>query len=262
MVAIDACGMDSELIPRTADNLIARVASGIAARRGRTLPPFRMTITNEIPLARGLGSSAAAIIAGITCYELVSGEKLTDPEIFRYACEYEPHPDNLAAAFRGGLVAAVTTDDGEVLVSKLSVPDGLRIVVVIPAFELRTEKARAVLPENYSRKDAVYNIQRSALTVAALTTGNWVMLREAMRDRLHQPYRAPLIPGLAEILALNLKGLLGIALSGAGPTVLALTTPGDVEDVGRAVSVVFEKHGIKSAPHFVQIDTVGRFVEP
>ena len=255
---IAARGVSAELIPTTPDNLIVRVAASVAKQRHRQLPAFRMTIDNEIPLARGMGSSAAAIIAGITCYELLTEDKLSEREIFRYAFEFEPHPDNLAAALRGGLVAAAVAADGEVLIAKLTVPEGIRPVVVIPAFELSTEKARAVLPQSYSRKDAVYNIQRSALTIAALTTGDWAMLREAMRDRIHQPYRAPLIPGLEEILDLKTPGLIAVALSGAGPTVLALAKPADAENVGRAIARVFERHGVKASSHLVNIDNEGR----
>ncbi|HYR85341.1 MAG TPA: homoserine kinase [Terriglobia bacterium] len=258
---IVARGVSAELIPTTPDNLILRVAAGVARARNRQLPAFRMTIDNEIPLARGMGSSAAAIIAGITCYELLSEEKLSEQEIFRYAFEFEPHPDNLAAALRGGLVAAAVAADGEVLIAKLTVPAGIRPVVIIPEFELSTEKARGVLPHSYSRKDAVYNIQRSTLTIAALTTGNWAMLREAMRDRIHQPYRAPLIPGLEEILALTTPGLVAVALSGAGPTVLAMAKPADADNVGRAIASVFERHGVKATPHVVHIDNEGRVIE-
>src|SRR5207249_158966 len=153
-----------------------------------------------------------------TCYELAAEDKLCEREIFQYALDFESHPDNLAAAFRGGLVATAMADDGEVLVAKLSVADGVKTVVVIPAFELSTEKARGVLPQTYSRKDAVYNIQRSALTIAALTTGNWAHLREAMKDRIHQPYRAPLIPGFEEILAIKTPGVLSVAVRGAWAT--------------------------------------------
>jgi homoserine kinase len=220
-----------------------------------------MIIENEIPLARGMGSSAAAIIAGITCYELVVDDKLTEREIFNYAREFESHPDNLAAAVRGGLVAAAESADGDVLVAKLQVAEGAKAIVVIPAFELSTEKARAVLPQTYSRKDAVYNIQRSALTVAALTTGNWSLLREAMRDRIHQPYRAQLIPGFEEILALTAPGLFGVALSGAGPTVFALAKPAETESVGRSIAGVFERHGVKATPLTVDIDNEGRTIQ-
>jgi homoserine kinase len=258
---IIARGVDAASIPTTPDNLVLRVAKSVASQRNRSLPAFRLTIDNEIPLARGMGSSAAAIIAGITCYELAAEEILSEREIFRYAHEFESHPDNLAAALRGGLVAATKSAEGDVFIAKLRVNDGAKAIVVIPAFELSTEKARAVLPHTYSRKDAVYNIQRSALTVAALTTGNWPLLREAMRDRIHQPYRAALIPGFEEILALATPGLLGVALSGAGPTVFALARPADAESAGRAIANVFEKHGVKAIPHSVGIDNEGRVIE-
>jgi len=257
---IVAKGVDASSIPTTPDNLIRRVADRVAKGRGKQLPPFRMVIDNEIPLARGMGSSAAAIIAGVTCYELAAEDKLAEREIFRYALEFESHPDNLAAALRGGLVATAMADDGEVLIAKLAVADGIKTVVVIPAFELSTEKARGVLPQTYTRKDAVYNIQRSALTIAALTTGNWAHLREAMKDRIHQPYRAPLIPGFEEILRINTPGLLSVALSGAGPTVLAMAEPLRAEDVGNAIVRVFEKHGVKASPLVVNIDTEGRVI--
>lgn len=257
-VEIVAKGVDAASIPTTEDNLIFRVASHVAAGRGRTLPAFRMTIDNEIPLARGMGSSAAAIIAGITCYELAAGDELSEQEIFRYAFEFEPHTDNIAAAYRGGLVATAVATDGQVLMTRLSVPAGVCPVLVIPAFELSTEKARAVLPQMYSRKDTVFNIQRSALMVSAMMTGNWAVLREAMRDRIHQPYRAPLIPGFEEILALNVTGLYGVALSGSGPTVLALARPDEADNVGSAIAAVFEKHGVQAASETLNIDNDGR----
>ena len=259
---IVAGGLHAASIPLTSDNLILRVANSVAAQRGRKLAPFRMSMENEIPLARGMGSSAAAIIAGITCYERVMEDSLSEQEIFRYAHEFESHPDNLAAALRGGLVSAAVTAKGEVLTAKLPVVSGISPVVVIPAFELSTEKARAVLPHTYSRKDAVYNIQRSALTIAALTTGDLSILREAMRDRIHQPFRAPLIPGLEEILEMSTPGLLGVALSGAGPTVLAFANAEDAERIGEAIAAVFGKHGVKASSNVVNIDTEGRVILP
>src|SRR5213594_4114254 len=189
---IVALGVDSAEIPTTSENLMLRVASRVAAQRNRELRPFRLTIANEIPLMRGLGSSAAAIIAGITCYELVAEDRLNEAEIFKYAFEFETHPDNLSPALRGGLVAACRGADTEVFIANLAVAPGVKCVIVIPDFEVSTEKARAVLPKTYSRQDAVYNIQRSALIIGALTTGNWPLVREAMNDRIHQPYRASL----------------------------------------------------------------------
>jgi len=258
---IEAEGIDEASIPRTSDNLIYRVARTTAEIRGRSLDPFRLRIRNEIPLARGMGSSAAAIIAGITCYELLAGERLSERDLFRCAFEFESHPDNLAAALYGGLVATAVADDGTVLVSKPAISDAAAAVVVIPAFELSTEKARSVLPQSYSRKDAVYNIQRSALLISALAAGDWRLVREAMRDRIHQPYRAKLIPGFDEILALEVDGLLGVALSGAGPTVFAFTTPDRAAAVGGVIAETFGKHGVPATPHVVRIDRSGRRIE-
>jgi homoserine kinase len=257
---IVALGLDAAEIPTTADNLIVRVANRVATLRNRELPPFRMTIANEIPLARGLGSSAAAIIAGITCYELLAQDRLSEAEIFRYAFEFESHPDNLSPALRGGLVAACQGPESEVFIANLSVAPGVKCVLVIPEFEVSTEKARAVLPQQYTRKDAVYNIQRSALIVGALTTGNWPLLREAMNDRIHQPYRASLIPGFEEILALRTPGMYGLALSGAGPTIFAFAEPAKADAVGWEITSVFEHHGVKALPHVVGIDTEGRTI--
>ena len=144
---------------------------------------------------------------------------------------------------------------------KKSSPGKIGAIVVIPTFELSTEKARSVLPETYSRKDAVFNIQRAALTIAALTTGNWSLIREGMRDRIHQPYRAKLIPGLEDILALEIKGLLGVALSGAGPTVFAFVDPKRAVEVGNTLTKTFEKNGVEAAAHLMEIDTAGRLID-
>jgi len=257
---IVALGIDSAEIPTTADNLILRVANRVATLRNKELPPFRMTIANEIPLMRGLGSSASAIIAGITCYELATQDRLSEAEIFQYAFEFESHPDNLSPALRGGLVAACRGAESQVFIANLKVPAGVKCVVVIPEFEVSTEKARAVLPQTYSRSDAVYNIQRAALIIGALTTGNWSLLREAMNDRIHQPYRKSLIPGFEEILALKTPGMYGVALSGAGPTIFAFAEPSKADAVGWEITAVFEKYKVRALPHVVNIDTEGRVI--
>jgi len=257
---IVALGIDSAEIPTTSDNLILRVANRVATLRNKELPPFRMTIANEIPLMRGLGSSASAIIAGITCYELATHDRLSEAEIFQYAFEFESHPDNLSPALRGGLVAACRGAESQVFIANLKVPAGVKCVVVIPEFEVSTEKARAVLPQTYSRSDAVYNIQRAALIIGALTTGNWSLLREAMNDRIHQPYRKSLIPGFEEILALKTPGMYGVALSGAGPTIFAFADPPKADAVGWEITAVFEKYKVRALPHVVNIDTEGRVI--
>ena len=251
-------GVDSEKMPEGEDNLIVRVLDRVAGRRNREVAPAVLKVQNEIPLARGLGSSSTAILAGISCYEILAEERLSVEEIFEYAREFEPHPDNLAAGLFGSLTVSATSEKGGAVFSKTLVPDGLTPVLVIPDFELPTEKARGVLPENYTRRDLVFNMQRSALVVAALGGGDWELLSEAMRDRVHQPYRAALIPGLEEVLAMEEEGLRGIALSGSGPTVLAFTMADHATSLGEKIVSVFGLHGVSASFRISKIDTGGR----
>src|SRR5262249_55408130 len=148
---IVALGVDAAEITTNSDNLLLRVANRVAGQRNRELPPFLMTIANDSPLARRLGSSASGIIAGIAWYEWRAQDRLSEAEIFRYAFEFESHPDNLSPALRGGLVAACRGADSEVFIANLAVAPGVKCVIVIPEFEVSTEKARAVLPKMYSR---------------------------------------------------------------------------------------------------------------
>jgi len=259
---IQVIGRNVDRIPTNEDNLIYKVAQNTARRRGKTLPMFHLWIDNEIPLARGMGSSAAAIIAGITCYEILTGDRMDEQDFFRCAFDFEDHPDNLGACLYGGLIAGVATDDGTVQVARLQIPCRLSTVVVIPSFELSTGVARSVLPKTYSFHDIIYNTQRSALTIAALTTCNKKLLREAMRDKIHQPYRAKLIPGLEEILNLEVDGLLGVALSGAGPTVFAFVEPELAKNVGEAIAETYKNHGVEAVPLLIEIDTLGRVIDP
>ena len=258
---VKALGVDSEKIPAGEDNLMVKVIRHVGGLRRRNVSGAILTVENEIPLASGLGSSAAAIIAGVTCYEILSGERLSMDEIFECAEAFESHPDNLAAALLGGLVVSARTQAGKTVVSRVVVPEGAVPIVVIPEFELSTERARGVLPGDYSREDVVFNIQRSSLTVAAIAGGEWELLAETMRDRVHQPYRAPLIPGLEDVLALQSTGLFGIALSGAGPTVLALAAPENAAQVGQDILDVFIRSNVAAETRVTTMDTQGRFSE-
>lgn len=257
-VRIRGIGVDSAKMPSGPDNLIVRVLDRTAQRRGRRLAPAILAARNEIPLARGMGSSSTAIIAGISCYEILSGETLSDQEIFELAYEFEPHPDNLAAALYGGLTVSMVASDGRTLVKSTPVAEGVVPVLVIPERELSTEQARSVLPDTYRRSDVVFNVQRSALLVQALTSGQWDMVGEAMKDRIHQPYRARLVPGLEAVLETTVEGLIGTALSGAGPTVLALADARRAEEVGALLAGVFERHGVRASSRVVEFDRAGR----
>lgn len=248
---------ENEALPRNSVNLIYRAMSFVARREGFSLPPVELTAHNEIPLASGLGSSAAAIVAGIKLSALLTGNSIPDQSILNYATEFEGHPDNVAASLFGGFVASCICGDGSVLSTKFEWPAQVRIVAVSPHSQLPTHVARAALPRTVSRFDAVHNLQRSALFTAAIAQQRFDVLWEAMHDRLHQPHRESLVPGLAEALALpRMPGLLGIALSGAGPSIVALVDDNDQEIAARIASC-FQAHNIESTTRTLEVDNDG-----
>jgi homoserine kinase len=251
----------AELSAAAEENLIHRAMKFIAERQGVEGKPAHVRVRNEIPLARGLGSSAAAILAGFSVFEIANGIRLSDQQLLDTATAMEHHSDNVAAALLGSFVVSCVADEGRVVAARVPFPGDLRAIVVIPNFKVRTEAARAVVPATVSRQDAVFNIQRAALFVAALYERRYELIREAMRDRLHQPYRAPLVPGLEEVLQLeNVPGLIGVALSGSGPTVLALATS-HFEQVAKAIAACFELRGIECVSRVVDVETEGRRIE-
>ncbi len=229
------------------DNLIFRALHHAASREGLQLPILRLAVHNAIPLASGLGSSAAAIVAGIALAFALAERSMPEEAALGYAAELEGHADNVAAALLGGLVVTGIRADGGVVAIRKRWPQQVRVVAVTPNFALETAKARAVLPKLIERTDAIHNLQRSALLVAALEERRYDFIWEALQDRLHQPYRQSLIPGLAEILRMpRAPGLLGIALSGAGPSVVALATD-HFDRIGKSVAGHFERNGLTAS---------------
>ncbi|ASA23750.1 homoserine kinase [Paenibacillus donghaensis] len=203
-------------------NLLYQVAQLVFAEAGVSVPELAISMYSEIPLTRGLGSSASAIVGGMAAANALIGSPLSDAVLFNMATKLEKHPDNVGASLFGGIITAIW--DGEVAdYVKLAPPSELEALVIIPEFELATTKARGVLPTEISVSDAVYNISRTSLLTAALASGRFDLIGKAMQDRLHQPYRAALVPGMEKLLAeAPQHGALGIALSGAGPTLLCL----------------------------------------
>lgn len=219
-LSIEARGRDAQDIDCTPANLIWATACSVAAGEGRTLAPIHLAIDNAIPLGKGLGSSAAALTAGVVLADHLLGLGWSRRRVLDEAARLEGHPDNVAACVLGGMVASGLDQNGTAHAVRLSLPPSIGIAVVVPDFALPTHEARAVLPDCYSREDAIFNIQRTALLLAALAVGDLSVFPFALDDRLHQPFRMALVPGLAEALALRLPGLLGCTLSGAGPSVL------------------------------------------
>jgi homoserine kinase len=248
---------ESAALPRNETNLIYRAMSFTAFRLGVELPPVDLAVHNDIPLASGLGSSAAAIVGGIKLCGLITGKTLDDKTILTYAAGFEGHPDNVSAALQGGLAVNSVDSSGEVLSVKINWPSHIKIVVVSPKSQLPTHVARAALARTVSRGDAVYNLQRSAMLIGAIAEHRYDLLWEAMKDRLHQPRRESLVPGLSEALSIKqTTGLLGVALSGAGPSIIALATDHE-EEIAASLVTCFRKHGIKSTVRLLEADANG-----
>jgi homoserine kinase len=238
---IRVSGRDASLIPTTEENLIWQTALAVARDTSERLPPVELEIANDIPIGKGLGSSAAALTAGVIMADQLLGLHWKPLRILDEAARIEGHPDNVAACVLGSIVASAIDSGGVARAVRLELPERYGVAVVVPDFILATSEARAVLPETYSRQDAVFNVQRSALLIAALMDGATWAFPAALEDRLHQPYRAPLVPGLEEITRLRAPGLLGCVLSGAGPSVLVFYQRG-YEAVCDLVRQIFESH--------------------
>jgi homoserine kinase len=248
-------GANADQVPRDKSNLLVEAIERAAAASGGSLPSLRLDVQNEIPLGVGLGSSAAAIVAGILLANEFCGGKLPQTEILRLALEIEGHPDNVAAALHGGFVVAAAPQGSPVLFAKADVSAALDFVAVIPDVPLPTEKARAVLPAQYSRADVVANLQRTALLAARFFSGG-ELSPELFRDALHQPFRAPLVPGIAECLAFRHAGLAGVFLSGAGSAVMAIARHSAAE-IGDALVGEFRKKGTGARALLLKVDNRG-----
>src|SRR5690348_16924167 len=242
-LAIRVEGRDAAQITTAPDNLIWQTA--VAQSHRMEMPPIELEIRNEIPIGKGLGSSAAALTAGVVIADHLLDLRWKAPRILDEAARLEGHPDNVAPCTLGSIVASAIDSGGVTRAVRLDLPQRFGIGIVVPDFDLPTVKARAVLPAGYSREDAVFNVQRASLLIAALATGSTWAFPAALEDRFHQPYRAPLVPGLDEILKLRAPGLLGCVLSGAGPSILVFFERG-YEPVCDLVRQIFAFHGHES----------------
>lgn len=241
---IDIKSNDNTIIPTDDSNLIYWAAGHLYETCGKKLPGLKIRQENNIPMARGLGSSSACIVAGILGANRLLGGPLSQADLINLAAKIEGHPDNTSPAISGGLVASAI--EGERVYS-VSVPvsEKIRFAVMIPPFELKTEKARKVLPEMYSRNDAVYNLSRSGLMTASLFSGNLENLRVAVQDRIHQPYRSGLIKDYDSVFRMSYElGSLGTYVSGAGPTIISMIDAADA-DFGDNAAAHLERKGIK-----------------
>ena len=237
-------------------NVVSRGVRLAYEAAGRRFPGCALGCVNRIPTSRGLGSSAAAWVGGLVAGNALLGEPLDRQALLALAARAEGHPDNVAAALFGGLTVSCATATGVVSVS-LPVPVSLRFIVLVPEVTSATSEARAVLPASVSRQDAVFNVQRVALLLAALQSDRPEALAAALEDRLHQPYRRRLFPWMDEVAAAARgAGALGCVLSGAGPSLLAVVA-GAADPAARAMEAALGRAGIRGAARVLAVDTRG-----
>jgi homoserine kinase len=256
-------GQHPERVPADISNLVARGILHIASLRKIEISGAEIEIESEVPVGVGLGSSAAATVCGLLLGAALLGEEPDREEILRLTAEIEGHPDNATAAVHGGLTFAATeANSGRVLFARTELPAGLRILAVIPPTQTLTREARAALPREYSRSDAVHNLQRASLLAAICFSGvsAQAIEPELFRDRLHQPFRAPAIPGLAESLEVRHPDLLGVCMSGSGSAALAFVRGSETE-IGELLAAPFLAHGAAPSVLTLQPELEGARIE-
>jgi homoserine kinase len=258
---VEVRGTGADLIPRGPGHPAYRAARFVAELIGESDVHFRLVQENAIPPTRGLGGSAAALVGGAVAANDLFGGQIAAPDLLNIVCELDGHPDNAAPALLGGLVIGTLTPEG-VSAVRLE-PKGLKVVVAVPDFAVSTTAARRVLPERVSHRDAAFNVGRSGLLLGALATGEYELLRVAMQDKLHQPYRSHLIPGLEDVIEAALaNGAYGACLSGSGPTVLAFAPEIRAPRIAPAMQAAFEAQEITARSWALDIDLAGARVEP
>lgn len=242
------------------DNMVYTSMKKVFEKTGYEPKGIRIHLDSSIPISRGLGSSAACILGGVIGANELSGGILSQEELLYIATEIEGHPDNIAPALFGGLVVS-SMEDEKVLYNQINIADGIKFIALIPDFKLSTSEARGVLPKEVSYKDAIYNVSRVSLLLTALNNGRFDLLKYALQDVLHQPYRGKLIRGFDEIMEKSQElGALGMFLSGAGPTMMAIVAEDDIKFTAKI------KEYLESAGHTwtikeLEVDSLGAAVE-
>lgn len=258
---ITVTGPEADRVQCSEDNLVYRTFLYFFEHIHQVPPAIALEIRLGVPLARGLGSSATAIVGGLVGGNAIAGNPLTQQELMQLAIALEGHPDNVVPALIGGCQMAATDAQGNWVIADVPWQEEITPVVAIPNFELSTETARSVLPSTYSRADAIYNIGHFGLLVRGLSTGNEAWIAAALGDRIHQPYRQSLIPGYEAVSAAAASvGAYGTVISGAGPTLLTLCHRSRVSTVQATVERAWVDQGTIAQVAALHLDQQGATV--
>ncbi|MBD3184164.1 homoserine kinase [Candidatus Poribacteria bacterium] len=259
-LCIEIQGEGADVLPRDEDNLVYKAIKSVFDSFDEKVPPLTIRLVNNIPLARGLGSSGTAAIGGVMAANALCDAGFSTDDILLNASSFDGHPDNVATSLLGGFVIAAKTEK-QILCKKIIPPKPLKVVVVIPDFQLLTSAARSILPKTMSIETAIFNISRASMLVASMTTGDYSQLAIATEDKIHQPHRKALIPGMEEAFeaAKSVDENAPVALSGAGPSLVAFCI-NDADEVGKSMAEAFNKHKVKSHYLILDIDYQGAVV--
>lgn len=254
-------GEGRKILPRDEKNILWKAMDAVFGlldkREKYNLKNFNIKLTNNIPLSSGLGSSSAARAAGIIAANRICGNKLTNGEMAQLGVKLESHPDNIIPAFYGGVCVSINRGDGDIEVIKLPIPK-IQAVVCTPGFELLTERSRNILPAKYERKDVVFNLARISLLTKAFCDNDFKLLKEAMQDKLHQPYRAKLIPVMNELISVaEENGAYGACLSGSGPSMIAFCNKNKAREVAKCMAKIWKKETVPTKIFILDFDRTG-----
>ncbi|HZU32908.1 MAG TPA: homoserine kinase [Candidatus Angelobacter sp.] len=249
-------GKTPERFPLEDSNLVLHSLRFAAERLNAPEPAGHVLVESEIPISVGLGSSAAAVIAGLLLGARHADHEVAPEQILRWAEEIEGHIDNAAAAYYGGLVLALCNNVDQVTTLRTNFPEHLRLVIVTPSISVPTHEARQVLPKTYDRADVLHTLQRTAILAATCFAGRFDLFPALFEDKLHQPYRQKLVPGMERCLQLRREGLLGVAISGSGSSVIAFTAKNE-KSIADDLQKIFSDESVQTEVLFTSADNNG-----
>jgi len=249
-------------IPKDENNIVYKAVEMLYNSIGQEPSELKINIQAQIPITRGLGSSSSVVVGGLLAANKLLGCPADEAALLAIATEVEGHPDNVAPAILGGVVLSSRQEDGTVAYSKIHWPKDWDITVCIPDFELSTNIARSVLPEQVPMQDAIFNLKHLAMLIQALNTEDPKLMKVALHDKLHQPYREKLVPGMKGIMEAfrHEDGVLGCVLSGAGPSLLVISHKYDLDKIKNTVKEIWEKQNVKVDVRTLKIEEQGAVV--